>query len=164
MRASRPADEKTTLGTRARVIAVAAIPQARRASTNAVNGVRQGVEGARGWAAPRLDQAADAFMVAVAPKVTSTLHSTASKVAPVPAGKTGIRRLLDWRLLLGIGAGLAAAGAAAAMTMRKRYQVATMAASEDAEMTDSPGEEAAAEAEADNLPRYDANGRVTTRH
>jgi hypothetical protein len=45
-----------------------------------------------------------------------------------------MRRLLDWRLLLGIGAAVAAASAAAAITMRKRYESATAAAKDAADM------------------------------
>lgn len=132
-RAGRPAEANASIGARARDAAAAAIPQARRAGSTAVQWSVQGVESARGWAAPRLDQAAEVFAGTVAPKVSSAMHSTASRMAPASAGKSGIRRLLDWRLLLGIGAVVAAAGAAAAMTMRKRYQDATLAAREDAE-------------------------------
>ncbi|HLK02125.1 MAG TPA: hypothetical protein VKU39_19760 [Streptosporangiaceae bacterium] len=160
IRAGRPAEVTASLGARARDAAAAAIPQAKRAGSTAIQWSAQGVETARGWAAPRLDQAADAFTGAVAPKVSSALHSTASKVAPAPAGKTGIRRLLDWRLLLGVGAVIAAAGAAAAMTMRKRYQDATLAAREDAEMDSDSDEMAPARDE--TTAWSDANGHVSS--
>jgi hypothetical protein len=113
----------------------------------------QGVEGARGWAAPRLDSAADAISVTVAPKVSSMLHSAAKTVQPVEESKVGIRRLFSWRWMLGIGAALAAAGAATAVTMR-RYKSATADASDSAgAMSDMPAPDEAG---------YPANGRVTT--
>jgi hypothetical protein len=133
----------------------------------------QGVEGARGWAAPRLDHAAEAITATVAPKVSSALHSTASRVQPATPAKTGFRRLLDWRLLLGIGAAVAAAGAAAAFTMRQRYESAT-ADAKDAANTASdsssgsvtvkqPGGPTAAADE--TVTRPEVNGRVgTSRH
>lgn len=131
--------ENASLGGRARDAAAQAIPQARRAGNQAVHGVMHGVEGARGWAAPRIHSAADAFNDTVAPRVSSALHSAASSVDTAPQGKSGLRRLLDWRLLLGIGAAVAAAGAAAAVTLR-RYQNATADAKDGA---DSLGDEAA---------------------
>jgi hypothetical protein len=98
----------------------------------------QGVEGARGWAAPRLEDAADAITASVAPKVSSALRSTARTVKPAEPQKTGIRRLLDWRLLFGIGALVAAAGAAAAVMMKQRYQSATEDAKDAAETPMAP--------------------------
>ncbi len=121
--------------------------------TTAVQGVKQGVEGAREWAAPRLDSAADAISSTVAPKVSSALHSAAKTVQPASASKPGIRRLLSWRWMLGIGAALAAAGTAAAVTMR-RYKSATADANDSAgTMSDMPAEDDA---------RQQVNGRVTT--
>jgi hypothetical protein len=120
----------------------------------------QGMQGARGWAAPRLEDAADAITASVAPKVSSALRSTARQVQPEQTGKTGIRRLLDWRWLLGIGAAVAAAGAAAAITMR-RYQSATADAKDSADTAeDENGMGSAAADEAASLPGV--NGRVTT--
>jgi multisubunit Na+/H+ antiporter MnhB subunit len=109
----------------------------------------------------------------VAPKVSSALHITASRVQPVTPGRTGIRRLLDWRLLLGIGAAVAAAGAAAAFTMRKRYESATADAKDDAydatgnlssgsvTVKQPGGPTAAADAEED-VAKPEVNGRVST--
>lgn len=96
-----------------------------------------GVEGAREWAAPRLEGAADAITASVAPRVSSALRSTARTVKPT-ARKTGIRRMLDWRLMLGIGAFVAAAGTAAAVTMKQRYQSATTNAKDAAENPVTP--------------------------
>ena len=117
--------------------------------------VQEAVRGAREWAAPRLEGAADAVTTSVAPKVSSALRSTADQVRPAPA-KTGVRRLLDWRWLLGLGAVVAAAGATVAVTMRRRYASATADAKDatepdDAEQAGDPAAEASS-----------ANGRVTT--
>ena len=161
---------------RAMVVAAQAIPVGKRAGTTAVQGVRQGVQGAkewaaprvevavlgaREWAAPRLEVAADALDTTVAPKVSSTLRSTARQVRPIgPIGtrKTGIRRLLDWRLLLGVGVAVAAAGAGAAVTMRRRYASATAEAKNATESS----EEQAGEPAGDAAMRSEVNGRVST--
>ena len=150
-------DRATIIGDRARGVAAQALPQARQAGTTAVHGVRQGVEGARGWAAPRLDQAADAITASVAPKVSSALHSTAGRVQPTTPGRTGMRRLLDWRLLLGVGAAVVAAGAAAVFTMHKRYEDATAEAEDDANT--ASGTNAASGATSPGL----ASGSVTVK-
>ena len=91
---------------RAMDVAALAIPVGKRAGTTAVQGVRQGVQGAkewaaprfeevvigaREWAAPRLEVAADAVDTTVAPKVSSTLRSTARQVRPIGTRKTGER-------------------------------------------------------------------------
>jgi hypothetical protein len=156
---------------RAKDVAAQAIPVGKRAGTTAVQGVRQGVQGAREWAAPRLndavlgarvwaaprlEDAAEAVDVTVAPKVSSALRSTARQVRPSEAKKTGIQRLLDWRLMLGIGVAVAAAGAGAAVTMRRRYASATAEAKSatEASETGDPSSDAAMGSE--------VNGRVTT--
>lgn len=123
---------KSSLGDRARGLASQAVPQARRAGNTAVQGVMQGVDGARGWAAPRMHNAADALTESVAPRVSAAMHSAAQTMDTAPPPRTGFRRLLDWRWLLGMGTALAAAGAAAAVTLR-RYQSATADAKDGAE-------------------------------
>jgi hypothetical protein len=146
---------------RARAIVVATIPQARQVGTTTVQGVRQGVEGARGWAAPRMHDAADAITASVAPRVSSALHSAAKTVEPARPAKSGLRRLLDWRVLLGVGAAIVAAGAAAAVATRQRYETATMHAKDAvSDMADKAENVAsdAADKTADAL--HDANGRV----
>jgi hypothetical protein len=149
MKTGSSVSEKSSLGGRARGLAAQAIPQAKRAGTTAVQGVMQGVEGARGWAAPRMHSAADAFTESLAPKVSSAMHSAASTVDTAPPPKSGIRRLLDWRLLLGIGAAIAAAGAAA-VTMR-RYQSATADAKDGADSLSDENGEAERSAGSDKL-------------
>lgn len=151
---------------RAKDVAAQAVPKGKRAGTTAVQGVlgakdwaaphvQDAVRGAREWAAPRLEDAADAVTTSVAPKVSSALRSTASQLRPEPA-KTGLRRMLNWRWLFGVGAVVAAAGAAAAVAMRRRYASATAAAKADTE-PDGP-----AQAEDSSAEGSSVNGRVTT--
>jgi hypothetical protein len=162
---------------RAKDAAAQAIPTAKSAGTTAVQGVRQGVHGAkewatpriedavlgaREWAAPRIEEVAGAVTTTVAPKVSAALLETARQVRPGGTKKTGIRRLLDWRWLLGAGAVIAAAGAGAAVTMRRRYASAT---AEAKNATESPAEDRTTQADgaaADAAARSDVNGRVTT--
>jgi hypothetical protein len=110
--------------------------------TRAKDAAAQGVHGARGWAAPRLEDAAEAVTASVAPRVSAALRSTARQVRPegTRSGKAGLRRLLGWRWLLGAGAAIAAAGASAALAMRRRYASAT---AEIRDAADSPDDESA---------------------
>jgi len=179
-------DQAATIGARVKGAAVQAIPAGRLAGTTVVLGVRQGVQGARQWAAPRvevavqgtkdwagprledavlgarewaaprLEDAADAVDGTVAPKVSSALRSTARQIRPSVPVKTGIRRLLDWRLLLGVGLAAGSAGAGAAIAMRRRYATATAAAKDD-----SPETGDATQA-GDPVMGSEVNGRVTT--
>ena len=162
---------------RARDVAAQAVPVAKSAGTTAVLGVRQGVQGAkewaaprvedavlgaREWAAPRLEDAAEAVTTTVAPKVSSALMETARQVRPDGTKKAGMRRLLDWRWLLGAGAVIAAVGAGAAVTMRRRYASATAEAKNATESSDEDGMTQADGAAGDAAARSDVNGRVTT--
>jgi hypothetical protein len=170
--------ETTTMSARAKDAAAQVVPVGRRAGTTAVQGVRQGVQGAtqwatprvvvavlgaRQWAAPRLEYAADAMTGTIAPRVSTMLRSAASQVRPeetAPA-KTGMRSLLDWRWLVGLGAVVAAAGATAAVAMRRRYAAATAEAKEGAESPDDEsGQDGESESEA--AARSEVNGQVTT--
>ena len=164
------------IGVRAKDAAAQAIPVGKRAGTTAVQGVRQGVQGAkewaaprledavqgaREWAAPRLEDAADAVDTTVAPKVSSALRSTARQVRPSETKRTGIRRLLDWRWLLGVGAVMAAAGAGAAITMRRRYASATLEAKNATESSEDERGTQTGDSATD-AAGSDVNGRVTT--
>jgi hypothetical protein len=171
---NRTTSGAAAIGVRAKDAAAQAIPVGKRAGTTAVQGVRQGVQGAkewaaprveeavlgaREWAAPRLEVAAEAVDTTVAPKVSEALRSTARQVRPNGSKKTGIRRLLDWRLLFGIGVAAAAAGAGAAVAMRRRYASATAEAKNATEDDrGTPTGDAASDAAAGS----DVNGRVTT--
>jgi hypothetical protein len=182
IKTNRAADGAAAISARAKDAAAAAVPAGKQAAATAVQGVRQGVQGAREWAAPRLEDAAqwagprledavqgarewaaprlegaaDAVTTTVAPKVSSVLRSTAEQVRPDgKAGKTGLRRLLGWRWLFGVGALVAAVGATAAVAMRRRYASATA----DAEYTDEPAAEDAPDDE--TSARAEVNGQVT---
>ncbi|HET9080427.1 MAG TPA: hypothetical protein VFO01_07905 [Trebonia sp.] len=95
-----------------------------------VKEVRQGVYTARGWAAPRLDNAADYWTATAAPKVSSALRTTARQVAPAPAKSPKRSSVLTWSVL---GAAIAAAVGAAAVIARYRYRAAIAADSETAD-------------------------------
>jgi hypothetical protein len=184
IKTNRTTDGMAAMGARAKDAAAQAVPLGKRAGTTVVQGaagakdwavprvqdakewaaprVQDAVRDAREWAAPRLEDAADAVTTSVAPKVSSALRSTASQIRPTPA-KTGARRMLDWRLMLGLGAVLAAAGTTAAVAMRRRYARAT-ADAKDATEPDAT-EQAAADDPAADDPAAEAssvNGRVTT--
>ena len=77
-------------------------------------------------------------------------------------GKTGVRRLLSWRWMLGVGAVVAAAGAGAAVAMRRRYASATAEAKNATEPTDEDRAAQDGEQAGDAASRSDVNGRVTT--
>ncbi len=187
MNTNRTTSGAAAIGARAKDVAVQAIP----VGMTAVQGVRQGVQGAkewaaprledavlgarewaaprledavlgaREWAAPRLEDAADAVEITVAPKVSSALRSTAAQVRPNGTKRAGIRRLLDWRLLLGVGAAVAAAGAGAAITMRRRYASATAEAKNATESSEDGGMQAA-DPTGEAAAGSEVNGRVTT--
>jgi hypothetical protein len=177
---NRTTEEAAALGARAKDramdVAAQAVPAGKRAGATAVQGVRQGVQDAREWAAPRIEQAvydarewaapriddaAEAVTTTVAPKVSTALHATAEQVRPTDMAKTGARRLLSWQWLLGAGVGPAAVGAGAAIAMRRRYATAT----EEAKNATEPPEEdrAAQDGEpAGGSVRSEVNGRVTS--
>jgi len=174
IKTNRTTGGMAAIGARAKDAAAQAVPVGKRAGTTAVQGARQGVHGAkewatprvqvavrgsREWAAPRLEGAADAVDTSVAPAVSSALRSAASQIRPTgrPA-KTGLRRLVDWRWLVGLGAVVAAGGTAAAVAMRRRYASATAAAEEATE----PDAQAPADgSEAETAARSEVNGQVT---
>jgi hypothetical protein len=173
------------ISARAKDAVAQAVPAGKRAGTTAVQGavsarewatprvqdavhdarewatprVQDAVRGAREWAAPQFEAAADAVDTSVAPTVSSALRSAASQVRPDSATKIGLRRLLDWRLLLGLGAALAAAGTTAAIAMRRRYASAT---AEAKDATDSPDEGSTASESANDVARSEVNGQITT--
>ena len=161
IKTNRTTDKAAAIGDRAKDGAAQVVPVGKRAGSTAAQGVRKGVHGARGWAAPRLEDAAEAVTATVAPKVSSALRSTAEQIRPdgAKSAKTGFRRLLNWRWLLAAGGLVAAAGTTAAVAMRRRYTSAT----EEAKDASGPADEATPSPEdAHNGTHADANGRVTT--
>ncbi len=127
--------------------------------TRAKDAAAQGVHGAREWAAPRLEDAAEAVTASVAPRVSAALRSTARQVRPeeTRSGRAGLRRLLSWRWLLGAGAAIAVAGASAALAMRRRYASAT---AEVRDAAGSPDDESAPRHQAadDDTAESEVNG------
>lgn len=106
---------------------------AQTAAEMASKSVRKGVFSARGWAAPRLESAADYATETVAPKVSSVLRDTARQISPPNGRKKGFRSGLRWSLLA--TAAFAAAGAAA-LLVRQRYRAAMAADTEAADTED----------------------------
>ena len=104
------------------------------------NSVKQGVNYARGWAAPMLENAADYTTATLAPKVSSALKGTAQQVRPVDTRKKSIRSIFTWSIL---GAAVAAALGAAGVVIKKRYQTA-MDADTEVDATDPMANPAAA--------------------
>lgn len=119
-------------------------------------GVQTGVRNARGWAAPRLEIAADfttgtaapavsaMLTKAVAPRVAAALRGTAQKVSvEEPRPSRGIRPALAWSALA--AAVLAGAGAVAALVLR-RYRASMIADTEPDTMAGEGGGEPGGEA------------------
>lgn len=100
---------------------------AQTAAANVSKGVKQGVFGARGWAAPRLESAADYVTATAGPKVSSALRATAKQVSPPDTRRSKLRSALTWSVL---GAAVLAAAGAAGVMVRKRYQAAMAADTE----------------------------------
>lgn len=116
--------------------AVSVIPRGKQAGASAAEGVRKGLHGARGWAAPRFEGAADVVDTKVAPKMSGALRATARTISPEVkdgAFRRGLNSMMSWRGLTAVIALAAAAGTAAAMTMRRRYNNATTEAKASAE-------------------------------
>jgi trimeric autotransporter adhesin len=139
----------------------AAQAAAQAAAVNVRKQVGTGIYGARNWAAPRLESAADYTTKTAAPKVSSALKKTARQVKP-PKGRSK-RSVLGWTAF---GAAILAAVGAGAAVARYRYRTAIAA---DSEQPDSmrPGGKAEDRPNAPASP-VDANadtsvnGRVTT--
>jgi hypothetical protein len=100
---------------KAREVATQVVPVSQRAGETAAQSIRE----AREWAAPRLDDAADAVTDTVAPRVAAALKATARHLEPRPRRTWVARTLTDWRAVLGAAGIVTAAGAAAAV-MRRR--------------------------------------------
>ena len=186
IKTNRAADGAVPISARAKGAAAAAVPAGKRAGATAVQGVRQGVQGARewagprlgdavqragprlevavlgarGWAAPRLEGAADAVTTTVAPKVSLVLRSTAQQVRPdVKADVKADKTGL--RRPLGwrwlFGVGALVAAVGATAAVAMRRRYASATA--DAEYTDEPAAEDAPDDEAS--VRAEVNGQVT---
>ncbi len=102
------------------------------AAFNVRKGVGTGIHGARSWAAPRLESAADYTTKTAAPKVSSALRKTARQVKP-SSGRSK-RSVLAWTAF---GAAIVAALGAGAALVRYRNRTAVAA---DSERPDSEAE------------------------
>jgi hypothetical protein len=107
---------------------------AQQAAAGVGQGFKQGVYNARGWAAPRLESAADYVSSTAAPKVSSALRSTAQQVNPAPQ-RNRMRSAITWSIF---GAAVVAALGAAAAVIRQRYQAAMAADTEVDEAGETP--------------------------
>ena len=119
-------------GRRARDTAAQLTPMAKNASTSA----RQGMQQARTWAAPRLDQAGKTVQDQLAPRLAEILRDAARRVEPEQDGR---RR---WPLIAAAAGALAAGASALAYVLTRRDSTP---ASEDNPGTPAsePGGEAA---------------------
>jgi hypothetical protein len=123
-----------SLGSAAQVAAHEVALRAQSAAASANAGLRAGTHSARGWAGPRLEEAAEyttstaapavsaALTKKVAPRVSSALRTTARQVTPPDLRrKRSLRSALAWSALSATV--LAAAGAVATLVWR-RYREA----------------------------------------
>ncbi len=145
----------------AREWAAPRLEDAADAVTRAKDAAAQGVHDAREWAAPRLEDAADAVTASVAPRVSSALRSTARQVRPTGT-QPGKAGL---RRLLSwrwlLGAGAVIGAAGVSAAIAMRRRYAS-ATAEVRDDADSPGDEAAGnEAAADNAAGSEVNGSGT---
>lgn len=116
-----------TAATAAQTAAQGVNSAAQTAAAGVSQGVKQGVTSARGWAAPRLESAADYVTATAAPKVSSVLRDAAEQVKPPEQHRSKMRSVLAWSIF---GAAIAAALGATAAVIRKRYQSAMAADTE----------------------------------
>lgn len=114
-----------TAATAAQIAAHSMSGATQTAAAGVNKGVRQGVYNARGWAAPRLESAADYTTATMAPRVAAALRATATHVNPEDVSRKKTRSALAWSLL---GAAVLAALGAAGALARHRYRAATSAA------------------------------------
>jgi hypothetical protein len=107
----------------AHTAALTAQAAAQTAAQGMGKSARQGVYVARGWAAPRLENAADYTTTTVAPRVADALRSTARQVRPedVSPRRSAMRAVLSISILA--AAALAAVGAVAIL-VRHQYKSA----------------------------------------
>ncbi len=117
----------------------------------------QGVQQARSWAAPRVEQAGIAVQDSIAPKVSSAMIATARRMQPV-----SVRRRRRWPAIL---AGVVTASAAAVAAILLRGQRANRFSADpatDAPPDPSPNGPAASGNERPETAQADVNGQVRT--
>jgi hypothetical protein len=116
----------------------------------------QGVQQARTWAAPRVEQAGVAVQERIAPAVSAAMISTARRIQPVQAKR---RR---WPVIV---AGIVTVSAAAAAAILLRGQRANRFSAEPATDTPPPAPPASDQADSNErseTAQADVNGQVRT--
>jgi hypothetical protein len=134
----------------------AAQAAAQAAAVNVRKGVETGIHGARSWAAPRLESAADYTTKTAAPKVSATLRKTARQVKP-PKSRSK-RSVFAWTAF---GAAILAAIAAGAAVARYRYRTA-IGADGERPASEADGRPDASAGPVDANADTSVNGRVTS--
>ena len=117
----------------------------------------QGVQQARTWAAPRIEQAGVAVQEQIAPKVSSAMVATARRIQPVPP-----RSRRRWPVIL---AGVVTVSAAAVAAILLRGQRANRFSAEpasDAPPPVPPASDQAGSDERSDTAQADVNGQVRT--
>lgn len=154
-----------SLGSAAQAAAQEVAQRAQTAAASANAGLRAGTHSARGWAGPRLEEAAEyttttaapavsaALTKTVAPRLSSALRTTAWQVTPPDLRrKRSLRSALAWSAL---GATVLAGAGAVATLVWRRYRDAMDADSEPDTTVTSDGDGDGAKA-SDGTPAEDA--------
>jgi hypothetical protein len=82
IKTNRTTGGAAAIGARAKDAAAQAIPAGKRAGTTAVQGVRQGVQDARDWAAPRLEEAVHGAKDWATPRLEDAVYGAREWAAP----------------------------------------------------------------------------------
>ncbi len=128
-------------------------PLARSAQLTASQGVQQ----ARTWAAPRVEQAGMAVQERIAPSVSAAMIATARRIQPASA-----RRRRRWPVILA-GVVTVGAGCAAAILLRgQRANRSSAEAAAEASPPVPPADGPAASNERSDPAQADVNGQVRT--
>ena len=128
-------------------------PLAKSAQLTATQGVQQ----ARAWAAPRVEQAGVAVQESIAPKVSSAMVATARKIQPVMVSE----RRRRWPVIVA-GVVTVSAGCVAAILLRGQRASRFSAEPAPAAPPVPPASGPAASSEGADPQQVDANGQVRT--
>ena len=128
------------------------IPLAKSARVTA----KQGVYGARVWAAPRVERTGHALEKRVAPRVSAMLAATARRMEPAQQ-----KRRRRWPKIVA-GVAMLGAGSAAAAVLRSRRRPAPSAKPDDPGQPMTTPDGQASGAERADAETADVNGQVRT--
>jgi hypothetical protein len=118
----------------------------------------QGVQQARSWAAPRVEQAGIAVQDSIAPKVSSAMIATARRMQPVSA-----RRRRRWpAILAGVVTVSAAAVAVILLRGQRANRLSAEPAADEAPPPVPPASDRANSDERSETAQADVNGQVRT--